>query len=219
MEHVAATALGDLLRTYREQRGLTQAELVALVQGGISVDTISNIERGRTRPQQHTLQQLMDALGLGEPERRALLAARQQRVASRPAVAPALATAAGDRPAPTLTGLPTAPNPLVGREHVQAVLAHLLLRMGARLLTPTGPGGVGKTRLAIQVAHSVREHYAGGVAFVDLVPLREERLVAAALAAALGARVQGRQSPREALVAHLCGRQLPNPYWRRWPRR
>jgi len=45
-----ATALGDLLRDYREQRELTQEALAGLVQGGITIDTISNVERGRTRP-------------------------------------------------------------------------------------------------------------------------------------------------------------------------
>jgi predicted ATPase/transcriptional regulator with XRE-family HTH domain len=191
MEHVGATALGDLLRRYREQRGLTQEALEGLVQGGITVKSISNIERGRTRPYWHTLNVLMDALSLSEPERRALLAIRRQWTAPPPAIAA------------MSTGLPAAPTPLVGREHAQAAVAHLLLHDGARLLTLTGPGGVGKTRLAVQVAQSVREHYADGVAFVDLAPLREDRLVPAALAGALGVREQGPQSLREALVAHL----------------
>jgi predicted ATPase/DNA-binding XRE family transcriptional regulator len=208
MEHAAATALGDLLCAYREQRRLTQEELADLVQGGISVETIGNIERGRTRPYSHTLHKLMDALGLDGAERAAVLAAWQHRTAPLPAVTPAPTPVAGDRTAPTPTGLPPAPNPLVGREHARAAVAHLLQREGTRLLTLTGPGGVGKTRLAVQVAHSVREHYAGGVAFVDLAPLREARLVPSALAAALGVREQGRRSQREALVAHLRGRQL-----------
>jgi non-specific serine/threonine protein kinase len=54
----------------------------------------------------------------------------------------------------------------------------------------------------------VQEHYVDGVAFVDLAPLREDRLVPAALAGALGVRERGGQSLREALVAHLRERQL-----------
>jgi transcriptional regulator with XRE-family HTH domain len=69
MEHVAGRTLGDLLRAYRERRELTQEELAGLVQGGITVETISNIERGRTRPHRQTLNKLLDALGLDRPER------------------------------------------------------------------------------------------------------------------------------------------------------
>src|SRR5690242_518493 len=59
-------SLGDLLRRYREQRALSQEQLAALVDPPVSPDTISNIERGRTRPYRHTLQALCRALGLDE---------------------------------------------------------------------------------------------------------------------------------------------------------
>jgi transcriptional regulator with XRE-family HTH domain len=235
MEHVAVTGLGDLLRMYREQRGLTQEALA--VQSASTRQMISNIERGQTRPYRHSVEKLMDALGLDRPERRALLAAWQQRTAPPPAIAPAPAPAASGWPALAPSGLPAAPSPLVGREQAAAAVAQLLLAEGARLLTLTGPGGVGKTRLAVQVAHSVQEHYADGVAFVDLTPLREGRLVPAALAAALGAHEQGGQSrrlERTSRVVSRCARQwwptcvgascwccwtTPSICWRRWPRR
>jgi predicted ATPase len=96
----------------------------------------------------------------------------------------------------------------VGREHSLGAVSTLLQGTEGRLLTLSGPGGVGKTRLAVQVARTVQEHYADGVAFADLSPLREVPLVASAIAAALGVREQGRQPLREALVAHLRGRQV-----------
>jgi predicted ATPase/DNA-binding XRE family transcriptional regulator len=208
VEQATATALGNLLRAYREGRGLTQEALADLVHGGITVETISNIERGRARPRQYTLKKLMDALGLDRHERQALLAAWQHQSASHQAGArpPALAAPATAAPAPA--GLPPAPTTLVGREHAEAAATHLLLREGARLLTLTGPGGVGKTRLALQVARAARDRFADGVAFVDLAPLREARLVPSAIARALGVAEQ-RDRPLEAtLAAHLREKRL-----------
>jgi predicted ATPase/DNA-binding XRE family transcriptional regulator len=204
IEHVAAMTLSDLLCTYREQRGLTQEALAGLVQGGITVETISNIERGRTRPHRSTLEKLMDALGLDRPQRQALLAAWQQRAASQPAGVPVPALAA---PAPMPTGLPPAPTLLVGREHAEAAVVHLLQRAGARLLTLTGPGGVGKTRLALQVAGSMREWFPDGVTFVDLAPLREAHLVPMAITQALGVVEQGGQPLLATLIAYLARRR------------
>src|SRR5581483_5255691 len=71
-----------------------------------------------------------------------------------------------------------------------------------------GPGGVGKTRLALQAARSAQEHYADGAAFVDLAPLQDGSLVAATIARALGVAERGGTPVREALVAHLRGRRL-----------
>src|SRR5581483_9410383 len=75
-----------------------------------------------------------------------------------------------------------------------------------RLVTLTGPGGIGKTRLAIAVAGAVRGEFPDGVAFVDLASLRDERLVAASLARALGLREQGGHSALDLLLAHLSNR-------------
>jgi predicted ATPase len=77
-----------------------------------------------------------------------------------------------------------------------------------RLLSLIGPGGVGKTRLALEVGATVRDAFSDGAAFVDLAPLRDHRLVPATIARVLGIHESGRQSAQELLVAHLRERQL-----------
>jgi predicted ATPase len=82
--------------------------------------------------------------------------------------------------------LPVPATPLIGRERELAELrAHL--NGGARLVTLTGPGGSGKTRLALEAASSLADHYADGAAWVDLSPLRDAALVTETIAQVLGA--------------------------------
>ncbi|HEU0116634.1 MAG TPA: AAA family ATPase, partial [Thermomicrobiales bacterium] len=106
------------------------------------------------------------------------------------------------------TNLPTQPNPLVGREADLAMLATLLADPNARLVTLTGPGGVGKTRLALQAAADALDAFPDGAFTVDCAPLIDPAFVMPTIAATLGIHEQAGRSLRDALVAWLRPRRV-----------
>jgi transcriptional regulator with XRE-family HTH domain len=165
-----------LLKRTRLAAGLTQETLAE--RSGLSARAVSDLERdGERTPRLDTLALLADALGLTHERRADLFAA------ARPAVQPAVI-------GPTLTlrpdPLPAPPTPLIGREAEVAAVRSLVCSEEARLVTLTGPGGVGKTRLALDVAGAVQGTFADGVWWVDLVALTDPALVLPAVARALG---------------------------------
>jgi predicted ATPase/transcriptional regulator with XRE-family HTH domain len=167
-------SFGDLLKQLRRSAGLTQEALAE--RAGLSVNGISSLERGlRTTPYPHTVRALADALSLPPDERARFLAEGVGHVDGTSRTRPV-------RPAP-----PVPPNALVGRH---GELDDLLVRIadpGQRLVTLTGPGGVGKTRLAVEVAHRSADAFPGGVAFVDLAPVADPHLVRPVIQAGLSA--------------------------------
>jgi predicted ATPase/DNA-binding XRE family transcriptional regulator len=192
-------AFGPMLREMRVAAGLTQDDLADRT--GLSVRGISDLERGaRSHPHFETVRLLADALDL-EPSTRADLAAAAR---ASPSVTPKEA-------APPITlssNLPIPATRLIGREREIEDAVALLARGEARLLTLTGPGGVGKTRLALQIATNLVDAFSDGICFVDLAPLRDPELVGSAIARTLGVWEAGDQPLVERLRIALAGRHV-----------
>jgi predicted ATPase/DNA-binding CsgD family transcriptional regulator len=114
-----------------------------------------------------------------------------------------------DRTHDLASPLPTPPTPLVGRESdIADVGAALRADHGPRLLTLTGPGGVGKTRIALAVAQAMADAFADGVCFVPLAPIRDSSLVVPTVARALGVRETGAAPLADRLAAALRAKAM-----------
>ena len=169
----APRSFGAQLKALREAAGFTQEELATIA--GLSVHAVSALERGeRRRPHVETVRALSAALDLTGPTRDALLVSAR---------APARNTAIDD-----LSGvpLPLALTALLGRDADVLMLRLWLADPDARLITLTGPGGVGKTRLALEMARAVVADGTSRVLFVELAAVRNPAFVAQSIAEALG---------------------------------
>ena len=115
---------------------------------------------------------------------------------------------AGAPPAALTHNLPADVTPFIGREATLAQVAELLADPACRLLTVLGPGGIGKTRLAVQAARGQAAHFPHGVCFVDLAPIPSAEMLSPAILRALDAPSRAAVVPDQHLLDFVQGRRL-----------
>ncbi|MFN8591103.1 MAG: tetratricopeptide repeat protein [Thermomicrobiales bacterium] len=171
---------GVLLKSLRQRADLTQEELAE--KAGLSARAVSDLERQCKQPYKTTAEMLANGLGLSGEDRIAFVAARRQ--------TRGLGDDNGGR---RRVVLPVPPNTLIGREREVRDACALLSQSAVRLLTLTGPGGVGKTRLALAVAEELADHVAQ-VRLIALESIDDPALVTPLICHALGVR-ETRETP------------------------
>ncbi|NOK58637.1 MAG: hypothetical protein GFH27_549279n443 [Chloroflexi bacterium AL-W] len=205
-------SFSDWLRQRRKALDLTQKELAARV--SCSVVTIRRIESGVRQPSKHLAALLAEALDISSPEQaRFVQAARGQLAASRllnPSTSiPAAMTSSALSPATgRRTNLRAPLTPLIGRQRTVEQVVALLRTPDVRLVTLTGPGGVGKTRVGLRVAAELVDDFADGVYFVDLAPVGDAALVAPTIAKVLGRKEVTEQPLIDNLIGYLHTKRM-----------
>lgn len=226
---VEKTTFGAWLKRRRRQLDLTQKGLA--YQAGCSVGTIRKIEADERRPSRQLATLLAQHLDIPPDQLEPFIAlARSEPIAADIPI-PILAPADEQTPAipeqafaqervssqPLKNNLPAEMTPFLGRKAELATVDELLHNQNRRLVTILGPGGIGKTRLALAYAEQLvkttpQSHYHNGIFFVDLAPLPTFERIVPTLTEALGLRLQGgareKRSPKQQLLDYLHSRCL-----------
>jgi predicted ATPase/transcriptional regulator with XRE-family HTH domain len=200
--HTAHTrSFGEWLAARRKSQGLTREELARRV--GCAPITVEKLERGERKPSAPLARLLFAALDVPTDEHNALirLARSEERTAEEGGGGGKRATGTGTAP------LPSPLTAILGRERELEEAATVLVGPEVRLLTLMGPGGVGKTRLALHVAGDVARNFPDGAHFVPLAPITDPDLVAPTIARAVG--LKGTEAPDlEGLKRALRGSRM-----------
>lgn len=195
---------GAWLRQLRTAQDLTQERLADAA--GCAPETIRSFENGRRRPSRSIARRLAEVLGLPADEQERFIGLARGELGppiSQPEAGAPAAPRLASRPELLLPG-----DPLIGRRPELERLRAALLDERRRLVTLLGPGGVGKTRLALQTAADLAGSFADGAAFVPLAPVADASQALSALAEAVGCALPPGALPADALLAFLAPRRM-----------
>src|SRR5579864_6986252 len=193
-------SFGSWLKQHRKALDLTQRELADQV--ACSVVTIRKMERDVCRPSKQVAERLADVLTVAPDDKAAFVTFARRMMDTSPALNVELT------PPTPLVNLPPQSTPFIGRQRELAQIADRLADPACRLLTLLGPGGSGKTRLALQAAAAGAADFTDGVHFVPLAPVTTFSLLASAIGSALKFSFYGEEPPAVQLHRYLREKTL-----------
>lgn len=197
---VTEPSFGECLKAYRKARDLTQEALAEQV--GCAAESIRKMEANRQRPSRYLAELIGEKLALSPDERLAFVKLARATSGALPALEP------GNPALQVVNGIPSQLTSLVGRREETTAVCALLRSTDVRLVTLTGPGGVGKTRLAMKVASLLLQDFPDGVHFVDLTHINKPGLVMARIARSLHIQETGERLLLKHLRAYLHNKRL-----------
>jgi predicted ATPase/DNA-binding XRE family transcriptional regulator len=201
-------SFGTWVKRRRKALDLTRDRLAR--QLGCSTSLIFKIESDERRPSRQMAELLAKHLEIPQDQYSLFLkVARQDKGMDYLDLIPALARMEPEPAAERFTsGLPIPPTLLIGREHEIAMIVRQLQDPACRMLTLTGPGGVGKTRLAIEAAHQLEGEFSDGVYFLSMAGTNATELIIPAIADALGLLFSGSLNAEDQLISYLRQKEI-----------
>ena len=196
---------GEWLRGQRSQHKLTRQEFANRI--GCSVAMLRKIEDDERRPSAQIAELIANSLNIPSDERGTFIKVARGELAMARLVATSKHIA-GPGTFPPRVHLPALPTPLIGRQQEMNELNRLLRNPQCRMLTLVGPGGIGKTRLAIETASQVQNVFADGVYLVSFAPINSTRFVVPLIADSIGFTFQGDTSATSQLLNYLHEKQI-----------
>jgi len=196
---------GAWIKNRRKSLDLTQAELAE--RAGCSVSTLRKYESGERRPSKQLAVLLASSLEIPESDQDVFIGVARgglsiERLSNSDQIKSTAHLIQQGRKS-SISWLPEAATPLIGREVELNALESMLRDPRCRMVTLLGPGGIGKTRLAVEAACQLKEFFSGGAQFISLASINSSAHVVPTIATSLGYNFQGQLKPKDQLMKYL----------------